>query len=261
MNICQHPLDGFISFDENTHTYTLYNEDGSGSSEGVVSVTTFLHEFFEKFDADKVIEKMMKNVTKFNSGPYVNMTALEIKELWNKNCEEASLLGTKMHKSIETFYKTGEIPETIPKEFEMFQTFHKNNSHLEPYRSEWSIYIKDLKLAGQLDMLYRTTTKDKETFVLCDWKRCKSIEKTNRFRNGKDPLGHLPDCNFTHYSLQLNLYKYILEKYYGLNVGEMYLIALHPTQENYLQFEVPVLQDEIEKLLQARLEYLNKIGK
>ena len=49
-----HPLDSNIVFDEGPHIYTI-----NGDSD-YTSVTTWNHANFEKFDADKVITKMMK---------------------------------------------------------------------------------------------------------------------------------------------------------------------------------------------------------
>ena len=40
-------------------------------------------------------------------------------------------------------------------------------------------------------------------------------------------IEHLPDSNFWHYSLQLNTYKYMLEKNYNKKVNGMYLVCLH----------------------------------
>ena len=57
-------------------------------------------------------------------------------------------------------------------------------------------------------------TDEADNFYLFDWKRSKQIKKENRYRKGKHPLNHLDDANYWHYALQLNIYKYILEKNY-----------------------------------------------
>jgi hypothetical protein len=49
----EHPRDSRITFDESTHTYYI-----DGSSENVISVTTLIHSYFPKFNADDVIKKM-----------------------------------------------------------------------------------------------------------------------------------------------------------------------------------------------------------
>ena len=40
-------------------------------------------------------------------------------------------------------------------------------------------------------------------------------------------LDGIPDSNFWQYSLQLNLYKFILEKNYGIRIDNLYLVAIH----------------------------------
>ena len=248
-----HVRDIRIQFDEPTHIYTI-----DDSSINVISVTTFLHLFFEKFDSDKVIDQMMSNKEKFDHGPYKSMTKIEIQDKWLKDGQHASKLGTEMHKNIENFYQQGLIIKDN-KEFDYFLNFHQDEiiaKGLIPYRSEWSIFIENIKLAGQLDMLYKHPYNN--TYILYDWKRSKNIVYKNYCKkNCLYPLEHLSDCNYTHYSLQLNLYKYILETYYDLMISEMYLIILHPNQENYEKISVPILQDEIKSILDIKKMNLN----
>ena len=71
------------------------------------------------------------------------------------------------------------------------------------------------------------------------------LKKENPWQSAITPcIEHLPDCNFYHYSLQLNTYKALLEKNYGVKVKGMYLVCLHPNNENksYQRIEVADLQ-------------------
>jgi hypothetical protein len=65
-------------------------------------------------------------------------------------------------------------------------------------------------------------------------------------------LSHMPDTNFWHYSLQLNMYRMILEHKYGKKVTGLYLICLHPDTpyKTYDRIAVPLLDDEIREVLQ-----------
>lgn len=54
------------------------------------------------------------------------------------------------------------------------------------------------------------------------------------------PLDDLDDCDGSKYSLQLNVYKYILENFYGQSVSHMGLVSFHPNQEDYFYHVVPV---------------------
>ena len=72
-----HPLDEHITFDEGPHIYTI-----NGNS-NFTSVTTWNKSMFSKFDADEVIDKMMKS-SKWSESKYFNMTKEEIKNAWKK---------------------------------------------------------------------------------------------------------------------------------------------------------------------------------
>jgi hypothetical protein len=100
------------------------------------------------------------------------------------------------------------------------------------------------------------------TLSIYDWKRCKEITRTTNWdQYALNPLiGHLPDTNFWHYSLQLNTYKRILEEKYGKTVSQLYLVRLHPENQDatYDLIEVPILTKEISDLFEERKEKFTK---
>ena len=162
----KHELDNHIKFDEGPHIYTI---DGDSN---YTSVTTWIHKHFSKFDADKIINNMMKSKNWENS-KYYGMSKCQIKKLWKDNGKQASEAGTKMHQDIENFYNKLN-PSNNSIEFAYFLKFQKKFSHLNPFRTEWMIYDKELKLAGSVDMIFEN---EDGTLELYDWKRCKEISK------------------------------------------------------------------------------------
>ena len=243
-----HPLDSNIVFDEGPHIYTI-----NGDSD-YTSVTTWNHANFEKFDADKVITKMMKGRFWNKNNKYYGMTPEEIKALWNKNGKDAAEAGTKLHYDIECFYNN--CPnENNSVEYGYFKNFQEKYSDLKPYRTEWEIYDEELKLAGSIDMVYEN---DDGTLLIYDWKRCKDIPKANIYSKSStnEIISHLPDTKFWHYSLQLNTYKAILEKNYNKKITDMYLVCLHPSNKNYQRIQVANLSSEIADLFEQRREQL-----
>ena len=90
--------------------------------------------------------------------------------------------------------------------------------------------------------------------VIYDWKRCKEIKQSNDFKEfaSTECIKHLPDTNFWHYSLQLNIYKAILERKYDKKVAAMYLVCLHPSLSSYQLFPVPDLAEEVAALFALR---------
>ena len=117
------------------------------------------------------------------------------------------------------------------------------------------VYDEDVKIAGSIDMDYEDPTGD-GSLMIYDWKRCKEIKKTGGFEkySTTECINHLPDTNFWHYSLQLNIYKAIIERNYGKKVSQLMLVCLHPNNKNkdYLLFKVPDLQNEIRDLFELR---------
>jgi len=247
-----HERDTRIQFDEGPHIYTI-----DGSSDGYVSVTTFNHANFEHFDADAIIQKMMSS-HRWPQNKYYGQTPDEIKAGWEKNRDEAANAGTKMHYDIECYYN--ECPnENTSIEYEYFKNFLKAFPELKPYRTEWTVFHEDLKLAGSIDMVFENPDG---SLLIYDWKRSKEIVKTNGFNKWgkKECIDHLPDTNYWHYCLQLNTYKAILEEKYGKTVTDLYLVCLHPDNKNknFQRIKVVDLQTEVKALFETRRQELRQ---
>jgi ATP-dependent exoDNAse (exonuclease V) beta subunit len=259
-----HPRDAQIQFFEADHKYSILCDPDSKYT----SVTTWNHTHFEKFDADKIIKNMMKGRNWNPTNKYWGLSAEQIKTLWSSNVEAAA--GTALHYQIECFmnnpkfttsdythqdlyanyiitnpdYKT-----TTPLEWQYFIQFIQETPHLKPYRTEWTVYNEDIKIAGSIDMIYENPDG---TLSIYDWKRSKNITRINNFNKFAltSCICHLPDSNFWHYSLQLNTYKSILEKKYEKTITELVLVRLHPDAEEqtYELISLPILNREIDDL-------------
>lgn len=251
--INNHLRDNLIVFDEGPHTYTIMDDPNSKYT----SCTTFIHYLFEQFNANSVIDKMMKS-SNWSQSKYFGKSKDEIKSIWDQNRVSASTSGTNMHKAIELFLN-GEIEfSELEKNPEMkhFVSFYNNyGNKLKSYRSEWMIYDSELKIAGSIDYV---TLNDDQTLDIYDWKRSSEIKKENKWQYGKYPIQHIPDCNYWHYSLQLNLYRALLEKNYQKKIRSMYLVVLHPNFDDYQILQVPDLSNEIGLIFNYRLQQLSK---
>jgi hypothetical protein len=265
--INSHPRDKTITFEDVGHKYTITCDPDSKYT----SVTTWVHYHFEKFDADKIIERMKKSKNWNTSNKYYYMTDEEIKNGWNKNREEVSGAGTQLHYEIECFmnYQTEvtqnthnslfafyeknitniKIPLYESIEWSYFIDFIKSFPKFKPYRTEWTVFHEDVKLCGTIDMVYEA---DDGTLQIYDWKRCKDITKTSNWNKYAitDCISHLPDTNFWQYTLQLNAYKKIIEDKYNKKVSAMYLVKLHPnnSKKSFELYKVPFLELEMKML-------------
>ena len=250
----KHPRDNHIVFHEPTHTYYI-----DGKCDGVISCTKFIHEFFPHFDPDVTIKKMMKSKN-WASSVWYGKSADEIKKAWNDSGKEASSKGTAMHLAIEQFLHGS--PEQIDPanydtiEWKYFMNFWNDvKDDLIPYRSEWEVWMKEFLLCGSIDMVFYS--KKLGGYVIYDWKRSKEIKTKNDFGHGYGPVEHLPDTNYWHYTLQLNIYKYFLENFYDLKIVDLCLVILHPDNKNYRLIRLNMLEDEVVEMLDCRKRALD----
>jgi hypothetical protein len=125
---------------------------------------------------------------------------------------------------------------------------------LEAFRTEWCIFCPKLFYSGSIDALFRKKKEDSEEYeyYIYDWKRTRALKKENPFQRCKHPVEHLPDASYWRYSLQLNMYRYILEQVYGMHIAGMYLVVVHPENESYLRTRVPKLNQEIAEIVEIR---------
>lgn len=154
---------------------------------------------------------------------------------------------------IKRKYKYTMYERKASKEMQQFYEFHKMATFEEewaPFRTELRIYDEDLDLGGSIDMLYKHSTYDEDipgrkNLVMVDWKRSKKINDCNKFEQGYAPLEHLDSCNLNYYSLQLNIYRMILEKYTTYKVVHMALAVFHPSQKEYEYIPVKDMTAEV----------------
>lgn len=273
-----HPRDERIQFEEESHTYTI-----DGTRAGWTSCTGFLHHFFGEFDADAIIAKMMSS-RNWPQSKYFGMTPAAIKAQWDAKRDAAAAAGTRMHLDIEHFYNalparwsktesertvdidTGvaamrEVDSWEPAggpEWNYFCDYQRTyGSRFEPFRTEWLVFDEEHKVAGSIDMVYK---KADGTLAIYDWKRAEEIKTENKFQSGLGPVEHLPDTNYWHYSLQLNVYRYILQKHYGYTVSELALVVLHPMNSSWRVVQVNIMDDEVADMMAARARALAVAG-
>ena len=247
-----HKLDENISFNEADHVYYYQGEKMKDS------VTSKISEFFQKFESFLIATRMTKSKNWPREG-YIHpdgkpFNIKEILKKWDIISNVARNRGTLMHYNIEMLLNNLDFSMDIP-EMTQFLRFHKEYiipKQMEPFRTEWRICAPDLSLGGSVDFV---TRKSDGTYSILDWKRSKNLGTDNGNANNKYmkfakyPLNHLADNDESKYSLQLNMYRYILKTYYDINVTSMAIASFHPDQENYFVYEVPILDKEIEYIV------------
>jgi hypothetical protein len=261
-----------IIFDPQKHTYS------TDDNQLYTSATKLIGSYKQPFDAVKAAEKASKN----RKSKWYKMKPQDIMEVWDKERNRSTSLGTWYHDQRE-------------KDLLNCQTVSYNDYDLSIYTSEYNtdgykiageqkltdgiypehfIYLASAGVAGQSD---RVTVSGGKVDIL-DYKTNKEI-KTEGFKNYEGivqkmlfPLNHLDDCNLNHYALQLSLYMYIILKHNPtLSAGKLTLQHIifeeefdkdpygyplyvkdaegNPVVKNVITYEVPYLKDEVITML------------
>lgn len=241
--------DGKLSFNEEAHRYML---DGVEFR----SVSNVVGMFFREFDAVGI------SLKKCNGN---QVEAAKLREVWESKGAIASQAGTFLHKQIEDYLNGKQIPDLlcdvcyngnfvkhnetvdISREWSYFKAFERNTV-FHPFRTEWRIYDADARIAGTLDFVCCCPDG---TYEIYDWKRSNKIDPTERnpWANGLNGLERLTDTSYIHYCLQQNLYRYMLQKNYGIKVSRMNLVVLHPELPTYRVVPVPPMEREVEHII------------
>ena len=227
-----------ITLDRDNHIYKLQDYEDIKFT----SVTTFIGQFFEEFDAKKVATKLVKTNIK-----YMHMSVEELMAQWKYSAD----YGTIVHEELEDYIINGtEVKEKKSIQGIDWLKKYMMKSNYDVY-SECVVYSKELKLAGTIDLLLYD--KNSDSYNILDWKTSKRID-SKAFKNKKgnhSVTSNMDDCNFNHYALQISLYRYILEEFYGLKISEHMIV--HLMEDQCIGYHTPYMKNYI-------IAMLNELG-
>jgi ATP-dependent exoDNAse (exonuclease V) beta subunit len=91
--------------------------------------------------------------------------------------------------------------------------------------------------------------KKTNELVIFDYKTNKKINRISKYKNKLlSPLEHLDDCEYNKYTLQIWLYKLILERNTPFSIGDSYILWF--SNEGYEQIKIPNFRKEAELILE-----------
>ncbi len=259
-----HERDANIQFFDEGHIYKILTDPDTKYT----SVTTWTGQQFGHFDPDTAIKAMM-NGRKWKPGHECwGMTPDQIKEKWAQKGRDSAEAGTNLHYSIECFMNCSDTAATHAElaaewgdrpgeaategDWAMFRQYVADLPDMRPYRTEWLVFDDELKISGSIDMVYQNADG---SLSIYDWKRVGGLTKEadNWPKYSKNPeLSTLLDNKWWHYALQLNIYRYLLQKNYGVTVRDLTLVQIHPTEESYVLHPLPIMDEEIGILVKQR---------
>lgn len=231
---------------ESSHSYLIDNRPANN-----LSVTRIIKKFKKPFELEK-----MAQITARKQGT----TVAHIKAEWEMNNLYSTTIGSMLHKYIENFYNNKKIKfegsfrnlgyeekqkigQNLPKLIDYFQNFYKDNQHLLCLKSEVVLGdIDDTKVCGMSDMLCHNTEKDRLEIV--DFKTNKKIEHS-KYGNLLHPFEDMSEGEINEYTIQLNVYKYFVEKYTNLKIDTLKIVWFNVVNDNYKIFELDSIQPKI----------------
>lgn len=200
-----------IQFDPQAHRYHLQGRE-------LVSVTKIIKRLEPAFDRQGIAAKKARK-----TGQSVGDILAE----WEAKGQAGRERGTRVHRYIEQALR-GQLPYDNPiqalndrlPEMDGFDVlWQRMQGLLQPRLEyvEWVVGDPALGVAGTLDtLLFSGTTGQSHIF---DWKTGKFFVE-NPFQKLLPPFDDLSASEFNKYSLQISLYRLIVERYTGTEMGE-----------------------------------------
>jgi ATP-dependent exoDNAse (exonuclease V) beta subunit len=237
-----------IKYFDDTHEYYIGDQK-------YISATKFIGTFKPYFDSDRIAER------------YANKHGLlkeDVLKEWDFKRDFSTHKGKKFHDFAENYlnnkifpYDNQDIIERFGQDdirpvFEklkgMFVDFyHSSRVNLIPIKNEVVVGDEELGVCGMIDQLYYN--KKANELQIWDWKTNKAINRVSEYKNKmKAPIAHLDECEFNTYSLQLNLYKLIIERNTGLKVGDLYFVWFFEGNDTYQVFKCADMQKELQDM-------------
>ena len=232
---------GNIQFVEEGHEYFIEKEK-------YTPVSTVISEYEQPFDEDRIAE----NYARKN-----NRTKEDVLKEWKFKNLKSTIGGSRVHEFGESYTNmVAGFPEkicesnrkqyvdcrgemvlvpTYAKEFSVKKFYDEKSDCLIPVGAEFKLstrYMGDKvrKICGTCDLLFYEEDPlfGEGRFVLADWKTNASLTNDYKRKNNicmKFPFDNMIDDALSHYTLQFNLYRRMLESV-GVKIGDMRLIWL-----------------------------------
>lgn len=235
--------DPCFKFDPISHSYTYVNLDTGKPIQIFESVSGFISQFKPPFDSDKIAGYVAKSR---------GITKEEVLAEWKQIAKEGTDLGTFVHEWIEDFYN-GKNPDIPPLDYDVefeiamdnidpmgsweeriydrvtkFKKIYEDRLYkLEAKQQEFRIFSRKWGIAGTLDALFYLDPH----YYIGDWKTNKKFtdndHKDGRRQKMLYPFEDLWDNNLNGYSIQISMYRLMLEEA-GFETAGGFLVWIGP---------------------------------
>ena len=246
-------FDPFITFHEIPHTYN--DPDGVEYT----PVSTVLHTFCRPFNSASVSYGMTGGDSRAQE---------ELLRQWEHKKNYAADYGTRVHKILEDYFKTGQCPDQYREIVEDIVSYMRPYERVLP---EMQFYSVKHKVAGTSDLPFvRRSFKGEngrmvEQLDIGDYKTntAHGIRTSGTYWSGNKykhkeymlgPWSHLEETEYNKYALQLSMYGYMAELVYNVKIGRLFLLNIQlngrvkPIPIPYMRYEAEIGLDAYSKL-------------
>jgi ATP-dependent exoDNAse (exonuclease V) beta subunit len=240
-----------IKYYDGPHKYFIGDRE-------LTSATKFIGRFKPEFQTQIIAEQYAKK-----RGLNVN----DVIAQWDLKRDVSTVKGSALHNYAENWWNNKEFPydptiaikefghdiirESYEKCEKIFRNFYEDSRiNLIPVKMELVVGDEDYGIGGMVDCLFYN--KKSKKLEIWDYKTNKEISTKNDYgKTFNEPISHLDVCEINTYSLQLSLYKHIIQKNTNLEIGECYLIWINEKNSNYKVFKCKDMEAEIKLMLET----------
>lgn len=244
-----------VTYHDEPHKYYLGDKE-------LISVTTILHKYQEEFQEDYWSD--------IKANEY-GLSQKEVKRAWEFINKKGTMKGSAIHDYAENLFLNKIftypkqlilnefgfdpiLPEYLITKNHVDNFYNDVRGKLIPIRTEMIVYDKESLIGGMLDILF-WNVRMKE-FQIWDWKTNKAFEMEMKSRHFLDKLYMLEDSDLEIYSLQLSMYKLIIEKNTNIKLGKSYVVWFSHNNDNYKIIETKDRQYYVNMIMNDRIAEL-----
>jgi hypothetical protein len=230
-----HPL----IFDSESHQYSVNGRRVRGPS-------SIIEHFCRPFDS---------NYWSYHIAKKKGVTQAEILARWDAKRDASCDLGHLVHDFADSLASGTATPppgEAAKHCIGIINAYR--DLRITPIKAEKKICDPPFGVMGIVDLVCKIDPVNEKGLphdCILDWKTNAKIDMANKYGDTMlSPLSHLDDCNFNHYSLQLNLYRFMLARRYDFHAKRMAIVWL-PGNSTYQLIKVPRMDAEVALILSA----------
>lgn len=244
-----------VTYHDEPHKYYVDGKE-------LISVTTILHRYQEEFEEDYW--------SQYKANEY-NLTQREVLRGWEFINKKGTMKGSAIHDYAEHLFLNKVFPypkQWILDEFgfdPVLEEYKITKKHVDnfyndvrgkliPVRTEMIVFDRESMIGGMLDILFYNVKM--KQFQIWDWKTNKKFDMEMKSRHFHDELMMLEDSDLEIYSLQLAMYKLIIEKNTGIKLGKSYVVWFSHNNDNYEIIETKDRSYYANLIMNKRIEEL-----